>query len=61
MGSETRGVYAWKLDDRNLLGTSECQSYFFRVVEANGQSWRFPERGRFLTTGINGCKFNYGG
>ncbi|EPZ32534.1 hypothetical protein ROZALSC1DRAFT_26778 [Rozella allomycis CSF55] len=58
-GSSNRGVYYFKLNDGNLLGNQSCQNYFFRVIDTKGRNYRFPEKGRFLTFGINGCNQNY--
>lgn len=54
MGTADRGTYGLTVPT-----ATACRSYYFRVVAANGQIWRYPASGEYRTFGEGGCTQDY--
>lgn len=50
LGTSTRGHWAAQTDT-----ASQCRSYYFEAVDAQGVTWRYPALGALRTTGEGSC------
>ncbi|MBL8026257.1 MAG: T9SS type A sorting domain-containing protein [Fibrobacteres bacterium] len=54
LGSSSRGSYAAALPKKTT-----CRQYHFSFKDGSGNSWRYPEKGRFSTYGEGSCTQYY--
>lgn len=54
IGTADRGTYRF-----DISRASECRSYYFIAIPADGEGWRYPGPGVFMTVGEGTCKDDY--